>query len=335
MSKIPSLYSSTDLGAPAWTGQTGSARDVLRAITVTGYGSGSNAKPGAGWTEVFTGSNVSVFRNSPISGTGAYLRVDDSSTVSGSNARYALLRAYEAMTDVDTGTGPSPTVAQHANGVLVPKSGTLDATARAWVALASELFVYLFVDVGNTATGWIGVPSFPFFAGDIVSRSPSDNFNFLLLADSITTMSGSGGTSSGLFTPSRYESAPSTNCFVLRPYTQVAGSKTCQVAALSDGYIGGAIGSGGTYPDPVSGGLPLERIAIFEGTRQVRGWLPNVYGSTTGLGFPDMTTVSNLEGLPSGTSLLAKRYSLARGGASFPATTSGQLYFDLASDWFG
>lgn len=334
MSTIPTLYSSADPGAPVLTGQTGSLRDVLRAVLVTGYGTAPNAKPGAGWTEEFTGSNVSVFRNSPFTGTGTRLRVDDSSTVSGSNARYALLRAYDAMTDVDTGTGPSPTVAQRANGVLVPKSGTLDATARAWVAIASELYVYLFVDVGNTATGWIGVPSFPFFAGDIVSRAPSDNFNFLLLPDHITAMTSTGGSSTGLFTPSTYQSPPGSNCFLLRAYTQASGSKTCQVSALSDGNITGALGSGGTYPDPVSAGLPLERIGIFEGARQVRGWLPNVYGSTTGLAFADMTEVTGLDGFPPGASLLAKRYSHARGGISFPASANGQLYFDFATDWF-
>ncbi len=332
MSLVPTLYRSSDSGAPALTGQAGSLRDLLRAVLVTGYGSGGSARAAAGWTETFTGTNKAVFRNNPVTGTGGSLRVDDSSTVSGSNARYALLRAYEAMTDVDTGTGPAPTAAQVTNGILTPKSTTADATSRAWVAIANERWCYLFVDLGNTSSGWVGVASLPLFFGDIDTRRAVDHYQFMLLGTDLTSYSGGGNLSGGMFTSTPAATTPSGKLYLLRNYLQASGAKSAGICALSDGSASGAIGNGGTYPDPVSGGLAIQRIMVAESARVIRGYMPGVYGTINGQPFTDMSVRTDIEGIPPGTTILAKTFSHALVTPLTYPNHAGQLLFDLTNE---
>lgn len=333
MSLIPRMFKSTDPGAPALTGQVGSLINLLRAVLVTGYGSAPDVVAGAGWTEAFTGTNKAVFRNNPTTGTGGYLRIDDGATVAGSNARYALWRLYETMSDVDTGTGETPTVAQAAAGGLLLKSSTLNATARAWVILACERFFYLLVDLGNTGSGWTAVASFPAFFGDIISRKPGDNYNFAgFSAASGSTYSGSGNYS-GAFIGTLISAGSTLGGYLLREYTQTTASKTFGLAALSDGYTSGFLGATGTYPDQISGGIAIERIAVMEGNRLVRGYLPNIYGSINGRAFADMTTRTDLEGLPADTVLLAKRVSQSGPMTAATGNFDGMVLFDISNEW--
>lgn len=65
---------------------------------------------GAGWEKVFSGTNRAAYRSTGVTGSRFYLRID------GSNGLYARVRGYEAMTDIDTGTGLFPLDAQIAAG---------------------------------------------------------------------------------------------------------------------------------------------------------------------------------------------------------------------------
>ena len=71
----------------------------------------------------------------------------------------------------------------------------------------------------------------------------------------------------------------------------------------------------------------------MEGNRLVRGYLPNVYGSIHGRAFADLTTRTDLEGLPADTVLLVKRVSQS---GPMPATTGnydGMLLIDISNEW--
>jgi len=62
------------VGAPKlWANAYGSLVDLLQAVLVDGYG----AYPGLGWTKEYESpdTNTIVFRNNPLTGTGAYLQV--------------------------------------------------------------------------------------------------------------------------------------------------------------------------------------------------------------------------------------------------------------------
>ncbi|MCA0196591.1 MAG: hypothetical protein LCH59_00565 [Proteobacteria bacterium] len=90
-------FTSDDVGAPGVWGVAGRWAQLLDWL-LPGMG---------GWAIEFTGTNLRAYR----SGTGNrfYLRLDDT------QARYARLRAYRAMTAIGTGTNQFPTNAQASN----------------------------------------------------------------------------------------------------------------------------------------------------------------------------------------------------------------------------
>ena len=69
-----------------------------------------------GWSRPYVSGNVSVYRQ-PSGTNQMYLRVDDSAGTT------ATIRAYAAMSDVNTGTDPFPTVAQASSAAIM--SGAL------------------------------------------------------------------------------------------------------------------------------------------------------------------------------------------------------------------
>ena len=55
---MPTIFKSTDSGAPVLDGQAGSLVTLLDACLVTGYGS----KTALGWAKAFTASSRGVYR---------------------------------------------------------------------------------------------------------------------------------------------------------------------------------------------------------------------------------------------------------------------------------
>jgi len=134
------FYSSADAGAPVLSGQAGALIALLDAVLINGYGS----QAALGWTKPYSGTNKAVYRLDHSLNSGRYLRVDDS------NAQYAIVNAFHAMTDVDTGTGGFPAIATPR---YWKKSHASDATARVWYLYGDEAFFYFLPRWSNTA-GW-------------------------------------------------------------------------------------------------------------------------------------------------------------------------------------
>lgn len=85
----------------------------------------------AGWEKVFSATNRAAYRSlRHAEHNGLFLYVDDTGTTT------ARVRGYEAMTDIDTGTGPFPTDAQMSGGGWWGKSTAASATAREWILAA-------------------------------------------------------------------------------------------------------------------------------------------------------------------------------------------------------
>lgn len=84
----------------------------------------------AGWGEVFSGTNKSVFRSTDPTGSRFYLRVDDRSGL------FARVRGYETMSNVDTGTGLFPLDAQISGGWYWHKAMSSNATAIPYLLAA-------------------------------------------------------------------------------------------------------------------------------------------------------------------------------------------------------
>lgn len=332
MSLVPTIYKSTDSGAPTLNGTVGSLTSVLDAVLVNGYGSGGSAKAGAGWTLEYTGTNKRAYRNNYSTGSGGYLRVDDAATSPG-NARHAWLRAYESMTDVDSGTGVTPTTTQLTSGVILPKSSTLDSTARAWMIIATEKWFYFFVNINSaTSYSFTGVPYSPIFVGDFVSVKAGDNFNFMISGSLQTSYTGSSGTSAvgALYSASHLSEASANYGWALRSYSGVSGAVVCGAVKVSS--TDGLYGYTGTYPNPVTNGLLISKIPIKEvAAVSFRGYFPNIYAPLHKEPFAEGTVLSDVDGLPSATELLAKRYSFLWGNPS--SSDTGEVLFDITNEW--
>lgn len=330
MSLIPTVYRSTDPGAPQLTGQAGALLSVLRGVLVTGYGTGPSAKAAAGWTEVFTGTNKAVFRSNVVSSSGAHYQLDDTGTVG--SAQQALIRAFKSMSSLDTGDDPAPTPTQSANGMPIAKSTSLDGVARPWMIIANERAAYLFVSPWATATA----PGHVYFLGDVLSMAPGDGYQygvsypgfatFTSTIDASSTVLAGGGT---------HWERPEYNCLYLgRSGSGIPGA----VSAYSVGgkspryYPWGGVQNATPYPCPTTGGLLYTRALVYEEPQRPRGRFPGVLVPLHDRPFTDGSTVSGIQGLPGNVDALVVNY-YAEVWASVGPLNQGQLLFEINKEW--
>lgn len=128
----------------------------------------------AGWAQTYTGTNLAEFHIVDPTGSGFYLRVDDTGTTT------CQVRGYEAMSDINTGTGAFPTVAESANACYWQKSLTANSTANKWDFFADSRF-FIFSPLsssGNTPTQ-IGQANYAF--GDLVANRSIDVFATMII----------------------------------------------------------------------------------------------------------------------------------------------------------
>lgn len=261
------FYRSIDPSAPTLSGTVGSLLGLLDAILVNGYGT----QPAAGWTKEFTGTNKAAYRNGSAARARHFLRVDDSASGTG-GALEARVRAYEAMTDVDTGTEPYPTTAQFgSNGLYVRKSVSADATARTWVALADDRTLLLYVYTGDTANVALGL-----YFGEFISFNPADAFQSILIARTTANQGGYNGewvaAHAGFTTLAGH--------YIARALSGItksvpAGKMTSVFTSASYGISGNI-----SFPNPCDGGLYLSRYFLVAGAEvgnHVRGYLRGLW----------------------------------------------------------
>lgn len=332
MTLVPNVYSSTDPSAPQLSGQAGSLVALLDAVLVNGYGTGADTKPGAGWTLAFSAANKRAYRINPVLFSGAYFRVDDSNSIAGGNARTAYVRAFEQMTDIDTGINGAPTVARSANGDNWTKSIALSAVARAWVVIATAKWFYLFVDVAGQGLEFAAAN----FAGDVDSYVPGDRYAFCVTSGLIAEphTGGSLVPSYALFaTTYMYEAVPGfRGAYILRAASGLVGARgltpglprTTSAGISSNSSFGGG---GGAYPSMINGGLFAEEVLLREEPNAFRGRYPNCYAPLHPRPFNDMRRLVGLSGFE-GREVLAKSY---RAGAHNSSGFDGQVLFDLTT----
>lgn len=323
MSLVPTIYRSTDPGAPVISGQAGALAALLDAILVDGYGAGADYRAGLGWTREFLSPNLRAYRNNPVTGTGYYLRLDDA------NPLFGWMRAYESMSDIATGVNPVPTVAQRANGSMWIKSNQAGGAARPWFAIGNERCVYLFI--GHTDQGVDY--QVPYFVGDIASYVPNDQHCFALSQNGLTAYS-SGLGSNITFQPmgQTWYDSPSINTsglYIGRPSQGTAGSSLLGVALMAAiGVVtpyGGASGNPSyNFPSPVNGGVISLPGMLLERSLQVRGEYPGLRVPLATLAYGNETQVA--EGV------LSKRFRSTVSGNSTSANV-GEVLFEFDREW--
>lgn len=273
----------------------------------------------AGWTEVFTAVDRAVFRSSEVEATGILLRVLDAA---GLNAR---VRAFESMTDIDTGLGMTPTEAQVTGGLWWSKTGTNNATARPWIVIADGRAVYFCVRSGTQ-------PHYTcFFAGDIDSRKAGDSYSFLLTGNH-ADQTDSGSIPSGCVGVSYKTLVTNVGGYVVR----IAGATGASTPAMRVGAnhhsdttqaYSGASGYGfGTSPNAADGALLLGRVLCIE-NNSYRGDLPGLY-------HPLQTVTLNSGTVFSGLLTGAPSKHLAAVAPGVPNGSSrGTILFDVTGPW--
>lgn len=233
----------TDAGAPVLNGLAGSLIAVLDFALVTG----------AGWEKVFTGTNTAVYR--APAGRRFYLRVDDSTGVSASCSN------YETMTDVDTGTAPTP-------AVYFSKSATADATARLWSVFASARGFCL----------WTSPSTYPciYYYGDIRTAIPNDAYAvFIFGANSATTTSYSNLINGTQLTG--FAMQATNGHYLARAASGVgspipAGKRGANFANNAEFGM-----SGWSYPNPADGSITMSQVMVLSNADGVRGYVPGLW----------------------------------------------------------
>ena len=304
---VITVYRSDDASAPALTGENGTLIAVLDACLVDGYG----AKSAAGWAKAFSNTNLAAYR--AAAGNRFYLRVNDSS------AQYPILRGYRTMSAISTGTGAFPTEAQLSGGILPVKSSTTNSVERPWILIASDRAFYLWVGFAVTDIASPSTSTDITFFGDCPSYVPGDAMLTLLAGKAAASTTASHTNVAN----SLSNSSVATGHYLASDYLQSGNAVTCGIYRSPIADVASAGSGGAAYPDPVTGGLLLDRLRIWESGPIVRGYMPGVFNP---LHAQPATHLDTLQGRGSmtGTDLLL----LYKGG------TAGRLAFSLnEADW--
>lgn len=253
------VYRWDDLGAPVLKATDSALVLLLDAVLVGAGGVAYGSKPSAGWAGTYLSDTSRAYTNA---GTGKKLKVTHPASSS-----YASVVGV----DGDTEAGPFfPTTTQVAAGLSWIVSNSNDATGRPWIIAADNKRFYLWVGY-NLTTGHALSASTdlkPFhFAGDILSYKGIDANHFMVI--------GGQGITASVQTAAGCQSAVNQSAlsghYICRSHTQTGTS--VQVGKMADYPLAQTTISGAvtafTYPDPVSGGMVLSPIRVYE---------PNIYG---------------------------------------------------------
>lgn len=272
----------------------------------------------AGWQQVFSATNVTCLKPAVPEATGCVLRVDDTGTT---NAR---VRAYEAMTDVSTGVGPTPLESQFAGGMYWPKSGVASTLARTCYLVADERGFYLAVDPAGSDRYTL------LYGGDIASLKSGDAYGYLLTgnqsdqANAYTVPDGCCGYSGRNARGGAY---------MVRAYTAIGQSIAVQRLGAhhngrtEDVYAGTPGYSIGTYPNGPNNGLMTGALELH--AQGIRGTLPGLLHPVQDCGNAFATGA-----IVDGTDDLAGRRLMAiRTAPPSGAVVAGTVFIDVTGPW--
>lgn len=300
--------------------------DVANSPTSPATGTITAKRAPLGYTKAFTGSNKAAYRANDTAGLRHYLRVQDDGGTTGGN-RECRLWGYETMTDVDTGTGPYPTVAQSSNGYYQMKSSTTDVTQRSWLLLGDGKIFYLFVEYAGTAS--LGLSSSgTFYAtvfGDILSYKAGDLYGSVLSAGTTANSTSSPAQSLGAQHTSITSPTSFSQCMnIARDFTGVLGSR--YVGLMASGL---AAGMGFTaymaYPHPIDNGYYINPIQVTQGVPPViRGRMPGIYEGMHGRALNNGDIIENVQGL------MGRKFMMMY--VNF-VSQAGHLMVDITGPW--
>ena len=282
----------------------------------------------AGWEKVYSGTNLAAYRSLDLTSTRMFLRVDDT------NAQFARVVGYEAMTDVNTGTNPFPTTAQMSGGGYWPKSVNSNSTAVDWQVFAdAKMFYYIPVAGRSTQATYLTGVCRGF--GDLVPLRGAGDPYLCCLNYSATASVGSQ-LENGLETNSASQTA------VARGLSGLGGSalhfSAAYMGAPATTEYSGNTARFGSFPGDVDGGLYLsKKVLCPTGQTYPRAELPGALHMAQSLGFDTFKANTAIPGTRdfAGRRLVAAVTSAS--GATFSqvssASNSGVMFFDKTGPW--
>ena len=279
------LYTSEDSGAPVLlSGVAGSLTSILLACLVNGYG----AKSPLGWTCPYydAANSIYVFRNNPTTGSGGFIRVNDSGVGYTQPFMYGI-KGYGSMSSINSGIAQMPLVVS-----MVSRKSHTNSTSVAvkWRLIGDDRGFYIVLLIGETTynaapankEAWI------VYCGDIVSFYPKEQKVFSIIGNSENNAF--FGTSCG----TNFYSTNDANqyCMLSRnPKTGKLGAisvRSFQMTAFdnnSESAIGRGIASA-----PVVSDIPhCVDTCLVLADRTIVGKLPGLYGAIY-----DSTNESNI-----------------------------------------
>lgn len=250
------------------TSSTSTSFSFSTAVTGAVSAAGTVKVAPLGWEKLYTGTNVRAYRSLDPTSNGMILRVDDTGTIN------ALVRGYESMTDIDTGIGAFPTVAQVAGaGGVWGKAN--DTTNRNWFIVGDSRGFYYGHAMNNTIkqmTTW--------FFGDFLSYRSGDVFATYLAHNMAASYNGSGTqvtdtAYSNRDLAARGHAPRNATALGSSIATTIVGAMNRANSACS-GNGGGGYDLSSTFPNPTDNGLILFPVQVSDTTSRLRGELPGL-----------------------------------------------------------
>lgn len=252
--KPVTVYRWDDTGAPQIGVNTaGDFKTVLKACLNTGYGS----KTSLGWDIVGEDTNRIAVRSANAASTKSVLWVDDS------HGKTAKVRAYESMTDLDTGTGRFEYYYGHSYEYYPKTSNSGNAK---WVLIGHDTaFIVLIYPNTTYAKGN------PLFFGDFPSFKPGDQYNNMLMSwlAASETMPYMRSDYPGIGSSYALNGFVASLCRAYDQTTKNANQIYFSTQAMASGY-----------PDRIAGGWMAAPAYIVE-AGAYRGILPGITATRT------------------------------------------------------
>lgn len=279
---------------------------------------------GAGWEKVFSGTNRAAYRSTDVTGSRFYLRIDDS------NGLYARVRGYEAMTDIDTGTGLFPLDAQiAAGGGYWHKAETSNATAIPYL-LAADAKLLLQAMCLGVANGAHYITTAVYGFGEGVALNPAgDAFASLLSASSSYSSYMYYGSLSGVIN----DSASYGASFFARGWQGLGGAVYARPVPEggSTAVLSGTDSTLGVAPGRVDGAIRMARMMLKDqASNDLRCVVPGCHFVPQVLDnalFPAPFALSD------GAGTLAGRKLAAVPVGQFSGSRSGTAFVDVTGPW--
>lgn len=248
MSLIPTVYRSTDPGAPVLSGTAGSFAALMDAVLVDGYGTGPDAKPGLGWVRAFSDGHKRAYQNNLAEGgTGMFWRIDDS------NAQYVRNFGYHSMSGIDVGVDGFSLAAN-----AWSKSISADTTSRRWFIIGNSRSVYVCIQNGSNFNNYSFVTN---FVGDYEALNKEYKFNFCISTSGRDTESSSWSRSNVLAAYGG-DSGYGRTYAARDAFGGVIGTDIAPYPAIITGQSYFGFGTGLPYPYPTTGGMMAARVLI-------------------------------------------------------------------------